>query len=179
MQCVLLHLALTSRGSATFWDSEQEIINLNRNIVPSISLTLIDSARRYNETSVAITSLWVLLLMKCCYLWKGLWSSLHSKIMGALSSRLPTSVEEEMEGRAVLLIFLSGLGCRKLESAHGRAIRRPDSSFTVFALSVDFEYFPHDNNSGFGTSSRLKRLDWFEFQIIEFCNLGIYTMQEQ
>ena len=79
--------------------------------------------------------------------------------MGAIPSLLPTSVEEEMRGRTVLLMFLSDVGCRRLESAHGKAIRRADSSFTVFALSLDFEYFLHDNNSGFGTSLKLKRLD--------------------
>ena len=61
-------------------------------------------------------------------------------------------------------MFLLGVGCRSLESAHGRAIMRLDTSFTVFTLSLDFEYFPHDKNSSFGTSSKLERLDWFEFQ---------------
>lgn len=106
----------------------------------------------------------VLLLMNSCHLWKGLWSSLCHRTMGATPSPLPASAEKEMRGRAALLMFLSGVGCRRLESAHGRAIRRPDTSLTVFALSLDFEYFPQDKNSGFGTSSKLKRLDWFEFQ---------------
>lgn len=70
-------------------------------------------------------------------------------------SLLPTSVEEEMR-RAVLLIFVLDVGCRRYESAH-EGQHRELIHLSLFAFALRFKYLPYEKNSGF-SNSELKRL---------------------